>query len=93
MHSFFRVRPVAVMYCCKYGLALFDEAESHQAYSANVAYELGIMHSHGKECLILKHDTLPEVPFDLIKDLYATYDRDLKIRGIVERWVREISDK
>jgi hypothetical protein len=31
--------PIAVLYCCKYGIALFDEAEPGQTYSANVAYE------------------------------------------------------
>src|ERR1041385_5745993 len=30
--------PIAVLYCCKFGIALFDEPEENQAYSANVAY-------------------------------------------------------
>jgi CheY-like chemotaxis protein len=83
--------PIAVLYCCKYGIALFDEPEDHQAYSPNVAYELGIMHQQNKECLILRHSTLPQVPFDLIKDLYVSYDRDLHLRRIIERWVEEIA--
>ena len=41
--------PIAVLYCCKYGIALFDEAEKDQAYNPNVIYELGIMHSLGRE--------------------------------------------
>ena len=44
--------PVAVLYCCKYGIALFDEAETGSTYNPNVAYELGMMHLQGKECLI-----------------------------------------
>ena len=83
--------PIAVLYCCKYGVALFDEPEDHQAYSPNVAYELGIMHQQNKECLILKHALLPQVPFDLIKDLYQPYDRDLQLRQIIEHWTDTIA--
>ena len=53
----------------------------NQAYSPNVAYELGMMHSQGKECLIMKHASLPSVRFDLIKDLHEVYDRDLQVRA------------
>ena len=49
--------PIAVLYCCKYGIALFDEPEEHQAYSPNVAYELGMMHYQNKNCLILRHSS------------------------------------
>jgi DNA-binding response OmpR family regulator len=83
--------PIAVLYCCKYGIALFDEPEDRQAYSPNVAYELGIMHQQNEECLILRHSSLPQVPFDLIKDLYESYDRDLQLRRIIERWSDEIA--
>jgi CheY-like chemotaxis protein len=82
--------PIAVLYCCKYGIALFDEPEEGQAYSPNVAYELGIMHNQNKKCLILRHTSLPRVPFDLIKDLYVEYGRDLQIRAVIDRWLGEI---
>jgi CheY-like chemotaxis protein len=81
--------PIAVLYCCKFGIALFDEAEAHQAYSANVAYELGMMHSQNKDCLILKHASLPDVPFDLIKDLHCRYERDLGVRPMITAWIRQ----
>jgi hypothetical protein len=84
--------PIAVLYCCKYGIALFDEPEEGQAYSPNVAYELGIMHNQNKKCLILRHKSLPRVPFDLIKDLYVEYDRDLQLREVIERWIGEITE-
>ncbi|HEX8147043.1 MAG TPA: response regulator [Pyrinomonadaceae bacterium] len=85
--------PIAVLYCCKYGIALFDEPEKHQAYSPNVAYELGMMHYQNKLCLILRHTSLPVVPFDLIKDLYATYDRDLQVRGMISSWIKQVAIK
>jgi len=83
--------PVAVLYCCKYGIALFDEPEPSQAYSANVAYELGMMHYQGKDCLILKHSSLPQIPFDLIKDLYVSYDKDLSLRRFIASWIDQIT--
>lgn len=85
--------PIAVLNCCKYGIALFDEPEEHQAYSPNVAYELGIMHIQNKNCLILKHDSLPAIPFDLIKDLYVNYKKDLNLKQIIKNWINQISLK
>lgn len=83
--------PIAVLYCCKWGIALFDEPEAGQAFSANVAYELGILHAQQKSCLILKHDALPTMPFDLIKDLYRSYGRDLQVRRILDEWASGIA--
>ncbi|HYO16756.1 MAG TPA: hypothetical protein VE685_26460 [Thermoanaerobaculia bacterium] len=83
--------PVAVLSCCKYGLALFDEPEEGQAFSPNVAYELGMMHLQRKSCLILRHASLPQVPFDLIKDLHWPYQSDSGVRELIDRWVGEIS--
>ena len=82
--------PIAVLYCCRFGIALFDEPEQSQAYSPNVAYELGMMHYQGKDCLILRHSSLPAVPFDLIKDLYQVYDRDLQVRHRIEVWASQV---
>lgn len=83
--------PIAVLYCCKYGIALFDEPEEQQAYSANVAYELGMMHYQNKDCLILRHQTLPIMPFDLIKDLYMSYEKDLQVKQIISSWIKQVS--
>jgi CheY-like chemotaxis protein len=85
--------PIAVLHCCKYGIALFDRAETKtkQAFSANVAYELGMMHQQNKTCLVLKHSSLPPMPFDLIKDLYQPYNEDLQLKSVISRWISEIS--
>lgn len=82
--------PIAVLYCCKYGIALFDEPEKHQAYSPNIVYELGMMHYQNKDCLILRYELLPPVPFDLIKNIYVPYRRDLQLKRIIEDWVEQI---
>lgn len=82
--------PIAVLYCCKYGIALFDAAEKNQAYNPNVIYELGMMQCLKRECLILRNDSLPMVPFDLIKDLYMPYKGELAVRTNVQRWLQGI---
>jgi len=82
--------PISVLYCCKYGIALFDEPEDGNNFSPNVAYELGIMHHQLKDCLILRHSSLPQMPFDLIKDLHKYYHDNLEIESIVKRWVNKI---
>lgn len=84
--------PVAVLFCCKFGVALFDEREEGNEYSPNVAYELGMMHDQGKECLILRHKTLSGVPFDLAKELYVEYDDNLALEDIIKEWVGKIAE-
>lgn len=90
---------IAVAMCCKYGIALFDEPEVFTKgdiayridYSPNVAYELGLMQAYDKNCLVLKHSSLSDAPFDLVKDLLVTYD-DLDMIPKIEKWVKKISD-
>jgi len=79
--------PIAALYSCKFGIALFDLPEQKNELSPNVAYELGMMHHQGKECLILRHFTLTEVPFDLVKDIYKIYQNELEIKKIIKEWV------
>jgi hypothetical protein len=83
--------PIAVLYCCKYGIALFDEAEKDQAYNPNVIYELGMMHSLRRDCIILRNDSLPPVPFDLIKDLYRPYGGKIAVRTNIQLWLQRIT--
>jgi hypothetical protein len=84
--------PIAVLYCCKFGIALFDEPvlEEGQNFSANVAYELGIMHYQKKECLILKHKSLPQLPFDLVKEIWEPYTEVIEIQDHLHEWIEKI---
>jgi len=79
--------PMAVVYCCKYGIALFDEPEEGAYYNPNVAYELGMMQAQNKRCLILKHKSLPNPPFDIVKDLYQTYSKEIEFERILRDWL------
>lgn len=82
--------PLAVLYCCKYGIALFDEPEAGQDYNPNVAYELGIMHYQKKECLILRHKSLPQLPFDLISKLREDYSEKIQFQAKFTKWLTKI---
>lgn len=81
---------LAALYCCKYGIALFDKPEKGADFSPNVAYELGIMHCQRKKCLILKHKSLNQMPFDLIQKLFKEYDDGTQIRSYLEKWLKSI---
>ena len=82
--------PMAVVYCCKYGIALFDEAEEGAYYNPNVAYELGMMQTQNKRCLILKHYSLPNPPFDIVKDLYQVYNKEIEFEKILSDWISSL---
>lgn len=81
---------LAALNCCKYGIALFDRPEKGADFSPNVAYELGIMHCQRKKCLILKHKSLNQMPFDLIQKLFKEYDDGTQIRNHLEKWLESI---
>lgn len=79
---------MACLYCCKYGIAIFDEPEERQIFSPNVAYELGIMQYQNKPCLVLMSKQVPEqdIFFDLRFTLYKIYSNDLQAIELIEQW-------
>jgi len=84
--------PIAVLYACKYGIALFDKPEDEEdaknQFNPNVAYELGMMQLQKKECLIFKHKSLVKVPFfDIMKDLYSEYSYPADMNVHIENWI------
>ncbi len=85
--------PIALTYCCKYGIALFDEPEKENVYSPNVAYELGIMQSEGKRCLIIKDEKLDGKNFfDILKDDIQWYSKELQACKIIESFIDKIKN-
>lgn len=85
--------PIALTYCCKYGIALFDKPEKDNMYSPNVAYELGIMQSQGKLCLVIKDEKLRGKNFfDILKDDVQWYFGDLQACNIIESFIDKIGE-
>lgn len=80
--------PIALSYCCRYGIAVYDEPEEWNAYSPNVAYELGSMQSQFKQCLIVKHSSLINKNFfDILKDNVNYYEETDELETIINRWI------
>jgi hypothetical protein len=79
--------PIACLLCCARGIAVFDAPEAAQAFNPNVAYELGMMHLLGRECRILKHNSLKVLHTDILMKLYQPFGSLADARGIVESWV------
>lgn len=64
---------VACLLCCSKGIAVFDRAESTEIFNPNVAYELGMLHLLGRDCLILKHRALRTLHTDILMKLYVPF--------------------
>jgi len=79
--------PVACLLCCSKGIVVFDEAETNQTFNPNVAYELGMMHLLGRDCLILKHKTLNVLHSDILMKLYQTYHTVKQIENHINDWL------
>ena len=81
--------PIAVLSICKYGIAVFDKPEPEQAFNPNVIYELAMMHSQNKDCLILKQATVPAAPFDLIGQLQFTFTNLRAVEDNIRLWLAQ----
>ena len=79
--------PVACLLCCSKGLVVFDRAEANQTFNPNVAYELGMMHLLGRDCIILKHNTLKTLHSDILMRLYNEYSTIRQVEEHVNSWL------
>lgn len=87
--------PLAVSYCCKYGIALIDKPEEGAAYNTNVIYELGMMATQNKKCILLRDNSVETIPFDLITTIHRTYDAEnfeVEISEHLESWLNKLVD-
>lgn len=49
-----------------------------------------MMQCQNKRCLILKHHSLPNPPFDIVKDLYKTYSKEIEFGEILSDWLTSL---
>jgi len=80
--------PIACLLCCARGIAVFDRPESRQVFNPNVAYELGMLHLLGRECIILKHKSLDILHTDILMKLYLEYGGSFEAQSVVENWLK-----
>jgi len=83
--------PVACLLCCSKGIAVFDEPEKDQVFNPNVAYELGMMHLLGRQCLALKHEALKALHSDILMKLYQPYATPSDAKACVASWIGELA--
>jgi hypothetical protein len=81
--------PIACLICCSRGIVVFDEAEKKQTFNPNVAYELGMMHLLGRDCLILKHNTLQALHSDILMKLYQEYTNITDLKKHINKWLEK----
>ncbi|MEO6971004.1 MAG: hypothetical protein ABI217_08935 [Chthoniobacterales bacterium] len=79
--------PIACLLCCSKGIAIFDRAESTETFNPNVAYELGMLHLLGRQCLILKHRALQTLHTDILMKLYVPFSGSVAAGKLVTGWV------
>ena len=79
------------MHGCAFGVAVVEQSNTRD-YNPNVALEVGYMTALGKHVCILKEQSLPSVPTDLLHRLYIDYDH-FNLPGALEerlpRWLRD----
>lgn len=65
----------AYMWACQFGIGLFeDRVEKKLNY--NLVTEIGAMIMAGRRCALLKDSTAPEMPTDLVGQIYKPVDFD-----------------
>lgn len=79
--------PLACLLCCKYGVAIFDKGETAQQHNANVVYELAVMHTLQRTCVLLKNHRLNSMPSDFLHKLYQPYRTKLEAVEKVRLWL------
>jgi hypothetical protein len=84
--------PIACLFCCSRGIAIFDRAEERQAFNPNVAYELGMLHLLSRRCLLLKHSSLPTLQTDILMKLYQSFSNRADVARLTTEWIRRISE-
>ena len=78
--------PLACLLCCRYGVAIFDEGESRQLHNANIVYELAMMQTLKRPCMILKHKNVTTMPSDFLHKLYEPYSSSKEAADAVRGW-------
>ncbi|HHT9133413.1 MAG TPA: hypothetical protein ACFYD2_00790 [Candidatus Avalokitesvara rifleensis] len=79
--------PIACLLCCSKGIAVFDKAGAEEKFNPNVTYELGMLHLLGRECLILKHQSLRTLHTDILMKFYFEYKTVKDARVHTQNWI------
>lgn len=78
----------AAMWASRYGIAILEDREG-EGLNYNAVLEVGSMLVTGRRCLLLKDESIPKLPTDLVGHIYYSVQlNDLdSIREAVEHWI------
>lgn len=79
------------MYGCKYAIAIFDQI-NYREFNPNVAIEVGFMLAQTKRVLLLKDQSIPALPTDIVGKIYNsfnTYQPEQTIPPQLEKWFND----
>ncbi|MFY9979885.1 MAG: hypothetical protein WA252_00020 [Candidatus Sulfotelmatobacter sp.] len=82
--------PIANLLCCKYGIAVFDRGETGQKHNANVVYELAVMQTLRRPCVIMKHNDVTSMPSDFLHKLYRSYRTTGDATTGIREWLASV---
>lgn len=77
---------IILLASCRYAIAVFSWDEQKGEPNPNVAFELGISYSLGRDILLLKDTRIERLPTDLLGYVYHEYDDPAQIETIVAKW-------
>lgn len=80
----------AYMWACKYGIAIFEDRVGKRL-NYNLVTEVGAMLMAGRRCVLLKDKTAPDMPTDLIGQIYRRVDLDDQstVASALHSWVAD----
>lgn len=80
----------AHMWASRYGIAVFEDRKG-RGVNHNMTIEVGAMLMTGRRCALLKDESIPAMPTDLVGRIYKSLDlADADhVRATVHDWVRE----
>jgi hypothetical protein len=78
----------AYMWACKYGIGLLEARRNSNDPNPNVLIELGGMLKTGRRCAILKDQSIPRPPTDLVGFIYKSVNlsRPADVGEAIHRW-------
>jgi hypothetical protein len=81
---------LAHMWACRYGIAFFENTHDN-GLNYNLTIEVGGMLLSGRRCALLKDQTVPAMPTDLVGQIYKSVDlgRIATIQRALHMWIRD----
>lgn len=81
----------AAMWACRYGIAIFEDRVG-EGLKYNVAIEVGGMLVTGRRCLLMRDNTIKDMPSDLGGHIYQEVDISCpsEIKDVLGQWLEDI---